>query len=559
MTQNEDKKLSSPHEPRRSFLRSRFLQHDVGATFMAVLEIALCFGILLALNAAVLRAGCSLGHRGDWTAVSAKKRVYALSPKTVAFLKELQKPVHVVVFVAPPGGQQEFMHEDIKELLTRMESHTRFLSVEYVNIDTQQQRALELIKKYKLTLDRDAFASTDIGSAVGGQVVFISDDRKKAVNYFDTVKYKLKEGPEADKQDPRISAFMGEELFLNALIGVTQQRQPRICFTSGHEEASPEGHTPFDLAFASQELKRQNFSTETLTPKQQAQIPVRCDVLVVAAPKVTLAESLVSAIQAYLAKGGKLVVAPRTLDLEGKTWSRTGLEELLESYGARLEDAVAIDAAKAVQGVRIDLTTTPIAWIAEEGWDPKHPLAKAMAGKRLRVDSPRACKALPREGLEVAAVLSTSGGQEAWGERDLYGRVGFDAKRDIAGPVPVIVASRETKKNGARVVLLGTWLLVANYKLDPNMPTIDYTKELLLNMFHWLAEQESLVALAPRKPEHVKLELTAVQVNRIGRLVIITLPLFAALLGLVVWLAPFIGGRRSKIAERGGGRQGGAK
>lgn len=569
MTDHKDQEQPSANEThptpqadpgaKRGFLRSRFLQHDVGATFTAILEIVLCFGILLGVNAAVRRSGCSFGNRGDWTAVSAKKRVYALSPKTVTFLKELQKPVQVVVFVAPPGGQQEFMYEDIKELLTRMESQSRFLTVEYVNIDTQQQRALELIKKHKLTLDRDAFASTDIGSAMGGQVVFLSDERKKTVNFFDTVKYKQRETAEAEKQDPRISAFLGEELFLNALIGVTQQRQPRICFTSGHEEASPEGHSPFDLAFAAQELKRQNFTTETLTTKGQAQIPVRCDVLVVAAPKVSLSESLVSAIQAYLAKGGKLLVAPRTLDLEGKTWSRTGLEELLERYGARLEDAVAIDATKALQGARIDLTTTPIAWIAEDGWDPKHPLAKAMAGKRLRVDSPRACRALPREGLEATAVLSTSSGQEAWGERDLYGRVAFDPKRDLAGPVPIIVATRETQKNGARVVLLGTWLLVANYKLDPNLPTIDYTKELLLGLFNWLAEQESLVALAPRKPEHVKLELTAAQVNRIGRLVIITLPLFAVLLGLVVWLAPNLRKRGYRRAARTADRQGGAE
>lgn len=542
---------------RGGFFGSRFLQHDVGATFMAILEIVLCFGILLAVNAAVRRPGCSYGHRGDWTAVSAKKRVYDLSPKTVTFLKELQKPVQVVVLVAPPGGPQEFMYEDIKELLTRMESNSRFVSVEYVNIDTQQTRALELIKKHQITLDRDAFASTDLGTAVGGQVVFISDERKKAVNFTDTAKYQRK----AEEEDPtgresRITAFMGEELFLNALITVTQQRQTRICFTSGHEEASPEGYTPFDLAFAVQELKRQNFTTETLPQKQQSQVPVRCDVLVVAAPKVPLSETEVSAIGAYLDKGGKLLVAPRTLDLEGRSWSHTGLEGILERYGARLEDAVAIDASVALQGIGIDLTVAPVAWLAEAGWDPGHPIAKAMAGKRIRVDSPRALKALPREGIKATAVLSTSSDKEAWGERDLYGRVSYDPKRDIAAPVPIIVAAHETKKGGARVLLLGTWLLVANYKLDPNMQTIDYTKDLLLNLFNWLSEQESLVALAPRKPEHVKLELTRTQVDKIGRLVILTLPLFAILFGLVVWLGPNLrsrGFRRGAGQRRGGG------
>lgn len=151
------------------FLSSRFVKHDVGATFMAVLDILLIFGLLVAVNVAVTRGGCSWNHRGDWTAIDASKRVYALSPKTVRFLKDINKPVRVVVFVAPPGGNTEFMYQDIKELLTRMKSHSRYLTVEYVNIDSEQIRARELIKKYNLTLDRDAFAQVDLGSSVGGK------------------------------------------------------------------------------------------------------------------------------------------------------------------------------------------------------------------------------------------------------------------------------------------------------------------------------------------------------------------------------------------------------
>jgi hypothetical protein len=272
-------------------------------------------------------------------------------------------------------------------------------------------------------------------------------------------------------------------------------------------------------------------------------------------------------VQAYLAKGGKLVLGLRMLDLEGKTWSRTGLEDLAERHGVKLEDAYAVDAGKLLQPhpLLADITIKNYAFAADDGWEPKHPIGKAMAGKPLRVDAPRVLTVATRPGFETSAVLSTGSGKDAWGERDLYAnRVGYDEKKDVKGPVPLIVASKETKKNGARVVVLGSWLLMANYKLDPNLQAIDYTKELILNIFNWVTEQEMLVALAPRRPEHIKLALTEKQVASAGRTVILFLPLIAVCLALIAWMAPTVSQRRSRRASDAAGRgaagpQGGAR
>lgn len=542
---SQDKRTrTSPH--RSGWLGSRFLLHDLGVTTMAVLDILLAVGLVIVLNVAVTRNGCSWNQRGDWTAVSAKKRVYALSPKTVSFLKGLQKPVKVFVFVAPPGGQTDFMYDDIRELFTRMKSHTRYLHVEYVNIDTEQRRALELIKKHGLTLDRDAFMQADLGSAVGGQVIFVAQKRKKSVNFRDTVKYKLRDPRDPKKVDPRIQAFKGEELFLNALIAVTQQRQPRVCFTSGHGEASAAGFSGMDLGFASEVLKRQNFAVETLK-KVSGGIPSRCDVLVIPGPKVRFRESEVSAVSAFLSKGGKLLLMPRTQDVAGMTWSRTGLEDLLVRHGIRIEDAVVVDLDRLVRMVPADRTSAPIAIIAKDGWSKTQPIGKAMRGKHLIIASPRALKTVKTPGLEVAAVLQSGSGNKVWGERDLYGRGQYDPKRDIHSPIPLVVASKETRKNGARVVVVSSYLTLANWKMDPNRDAVDFTKEFLLATFNWLTEQEGLVALPPRRPEHVKLELSVSKVNWVGRLVMLALPGLAVFLSLLVWI---LGDRLRRSWER---------
>lgn len=568
---------------RRGFGTSRFVSHDLGGTLASILDIAVVCGLIITVNVAVSRPGCSWNHRGDWTAFSDAKRVFALSPKTVKYLGELNKPVTVLVLYAPPQGQKDYaLAESVKELLTRMERRSKFLRVIKVNSVSEPFKAKKLLDKHKVRTDPDAFFNPTLGVAGGGQVFFISDKRKKSVSFNDLASYALKKEKQKDRAkdrakkpqaaDYRLQYFTGEEVFLNALITVTQQQQPRVCFTSGHGEASIQGHTPFDLSFAAELLKQQNFETETVE-KISGQVPVRCDVLVVAGPRVALPESEVSSIGAYLAKGGKLLFMTRTLDVTGQAWSKSGLEELLASYGVRVEDAAAIDSKTAIRGFPpVDRTISPVSWLVREGWSAKHPIGQAMRGKVMRVDSPRALKTVPGPILDTQVILTTqSKGADAWGERDLFGTTAqYNAKRDIKGPVGVVVAARELRKKGqpasqrkrrARVLVLGTHLLMANYKLSPNQPSFDYTKEFVLTAFNWLAEQESLVALPPRRPEHVKLKLNIDQVNRIARLVVLWLPLLAVMLGLLVWLIPGAASKRTRGRTRGRNpdKRGGAK
>ncbi len=579
MPKLKDTPKSQKKSPRRGFLTSRFINHDLGGTLTGILDILVVCGLFITVNVAVSRPGCSWNHRGDWTAFDRAKRVFALSPKTVKYLGELNKPVTVVVLYAPPQGQKDYaVAESVKELLTRMERRTRYLRVESVNVVSEPFKAKKLLDKHKVKTDPDAFTNPTIGGTGGGQVFFISDKRKKSVSFNDIATYALKKEKQKDQAknrskkpqtaDYRLQYFSGEEVFLNALITVTQQQQPRVCFTSGHGEASIKGFTAFDLSFAAELLKQQNFETETVD-KISGQVPVRCDVLVVAGPRVALAESEVSSIQTYLARGGKLLFMTRTLDVTGQAWSRSGLEELLASYGVRVEDAAAIDSKTAIRGLPPrDRTISPVSWLVRDGWSAKHPIGQAMRGKVMRVDSPRALVSVPHPNIDTQAILTTqSKGAAAWGERDLFGSTAqYDAKRDIKSPVAVVMASRELAKKGekkkrARVMVLATHLLVANYKLSPNQPSFDYTKEFVLMAFNWLAEQESLVALAPRRPEHVKLKLNIQQVNRIARLVVLWLPLLAVMLGLLVWLIPGASSKRGRARKlaRKTDKPGGAK
>ena len=126
----------------RGFLASRFLKRDVGATLVAVVDILVVVGLVIAINVAVSRQGCSWNHRGDWTAFDESKRGFSLSAKTKKFLAEINQPVHVLVLYAPPQGQRDYsLLQNVTELLKRMERHTKYLHVEQVNTIAEPARA----------------------------------------------------------------------------------------------------------------------------------------------------------------------------------------------------------------------------------------------------------------------------------------------------------------------------------------------------------------------------------------------------------------------------------
>ena len=82
-----------------------------------------------------------------------------------------------------------------------------------------------------------------------------------------------------------------------------------------------------------------------------------------------------------------------------------------------------------------------------------------------------------------------------------------------------------------RLVVIGDSDLATNTQLQ-NVPNAT----LLANTLNWLVERESLVGIPPKRPEHVKLSLTASQLSRLTWLVLIVLPGLVILAGVTVYL-----------------------
>ncbi|MCD6496966.1 MAG: GldG family protein [Deltaproteobacteria bacterium] len=502
----------------------------VERSVLYLVEISLLVTFVVLLNWSKTQPGQY--KRYDLTALKPGQRVYSLSPKTKKVLGALHQDVQVIVFMTPPmSPDQDSIYEDVKELLTRFASRSTHIRVEYIDLHRQPTRAKALAAKYRLNL-ADA---TNIESGIGGLVVFVSGNKQKYVKANDMANYDYDQAPNG-RYHQKVKSFKAEEAFLNALLNLTQTSQSRVCFSKGHGEPDIAGYGANAMGYAAEMLRRENTIVEAVGRIGNG-VPKRCDLFAVVGPRLAFSDREAEAVDGYLAGGGRLLFVPQTVDIVGNVphFAKSRLEAVLKKYGVRVQDAYALDLSLR--------TTQPLIWIAEKTWG-KHPIAKAMQGHRVVLYMPRVLSPEGSQTIDAVSLLGTTASDKsAWGETDLSPLADPQARTiavytdgtDLKPPVSVAVAATSKARGGFRVVAFGSVANFMNQSLDPNQPVQDYSADFLLNSVNWLLEREQLISLSPRTPERMKLELSAKQVGRIFRVVVLGMPLFAILLGLLVW------------------------
>jgi hypothetical protein len=268
--------------------------------------------VLLAVAGAVASAGAAWALRGELAALVRRRRVeialetagiigvvialvyiavlhplrfdftearrFSLSEATVAMLKRLPRPVHVVFFHDP-------MMRETVELYELIARQTPRVTVEFFDPMLQPAQARML------------------GVNFAGTAVMQSEGRRLQVNG----------GSEVD--------------IANGILRVSQSAIQRVCFLDGHGEPDPfsleshdhlEGtashshglgaryvlHERHGMAKARQALETMNYAVEKVSLMRGGDALRGCAVLVAAGPKVSLLPAEVAAVRAYLANGG---------------------------------------------------------------------------------------------------------------------------------------------------------------------------------------------------------------------------------------------------------------
>ncbi len=398
-------------------------------------------------------------------------RRHTLSDQSIKLLESLGKKVHAVAFYRTdePGKG------GAKDLFDQYAHFSSQFSYEFVDPD----RRPALARRYGIT--------------TYGTVVLESGGKEEKV-----------QGAE-------------EEKITNAIVKLLREGRRVIYFLTGHGEADLESAQRHGISQVKQALTEVDYEVKPLLLLREKEVPKDAAVLIVAGPQTDLLPTELQVLEAYVKRGGKLLVL---LD----PFTAPGLSDLLKGHGLVMGQDVIVDRLSRVFGGDYLL---PVVTQYES-----HPITKDFS---LASFFPFArtveATAEPPPGVSVQVLGRTSSG--SWAETDKAaldrGEASFDEEKDRQGPVSVgavatidvqdevpsptsDVLGEEKSPNGepstkkGRIVAYGTSAFITNTHLN-----LSGNRDLFLNSVSWLAEEEELIAIRPRQAKFTPLLLTAGQ------------------------------------------------
>ena len=481
--------------------------HATSLRRRALVEVALALVIAVAAN----YLGARHFARGDWT----RGRTFALADKTTELVRRLSRDVDVIVFMLPTGDEANDLYGDVHELLERARRLSPHLHVEYVDIDREPERLKTVGKKYGVSGD----------DLVDGVIVVAAGEQSKFITRNELAEYDYAAAVEG--RAPPMKAWKGEAALDAALLAVTDERAPAVCFIGGHGEPAIDGFEPEAYGDLAEELRRDHQAPRAITLDRG--VPADCDVAVLAGPDRPLPKPDAVELDRFLERGGRLLVLlGPNFDAKVTRFVDVGVEDMLDRWGGSPRNDVVVDEPR--------LRGSAVAFAVTEGY-ADHPITARLMHHQTIWSNVREVRATPKTGVVARELVHTS--EAGWGETNLgifraEAELRFDPGQDVKGPVSIAVAAERTEGTGkgARLVVFGSSELASNRVL-----LAAYNRDLVLSALAWLEHREPRIAIGPRPTEHLRLTLDDRQLSRVLGLCVGALPLLVLLLGAgVFWV-----------------------
>jgi ABC-type uncharacterized transport system involved in gliding motility auxiliary subunit len=469
----------------RGLLGRRAARYGAGAGAMVV----------LALGVVVFANALSLRHSTRWDLTENRRNT--LSPQTVQLLRGLRTPVRAIAFFRTdtPGKRTA------EDLLSQYASHS----------NGQFTWRLE-------DTDKAPGLAREYGVETYGTVVLIG-------------------GPAAQ---PRIEKVLEaeEEKLTNALVKITRSGKRVVYVLKGHGEREVGNTERAGLSQAKDQMVKANYEVKELELAREARVPDDASLVIVAAPRTDLLPPELAALDAYIARGGKVFFMATPFQGEG-------LVKYLAKYGVTLDDDVVIELNPLGQIFGVG----PLVPIINR-YDP-HPITKDLGNVMTLFPLTRSVEAAkaPPKGVSVSPLAQTS--PQSWGETDKSVFQRGEAKQDEGerrGPLAVAVVatvapsgatpapgkpegSEDKKPAPARLVVVGTADFASNQFLNAQG-----NRDFFLNVVSWLAEQEDMISIRPKETKQSPVVLTSAQSGIVLWLPLAVLPGAVLFCGIVVVL-----------------------
>ena len=127
-----------------------------------------------------------------------------------------------------------------------------------------------------------------------------------------------------------------EERLTNGLVKVTREGRRTVYFLQGHGEHDVGSNDRSGYGNAKAALERANYDVKELVLAREGKVPEEAAVVVLGGPRTDPLPAEIDALDAYLAKGGKLFVMTDPFQDEG-------VKRLLAKYGVGLDADLVIE------------------------------------------------------------------------------------------------------------------------------------------------------------------------------------------------------------------------
>jgi ABC-type uncharacterized transport system involved in gliding motility auxiliary subunit len=477
--------------------------------FDVVGRTALVLAVVVMLN----YLGAQFFHRFY---LSSQTRI-ALSSRTLAVLHSLTNQMTVTLYY--DTHDQDNFYSTLLALANEYHAANKNISVRTVDYVNNPGEAEKVKEQYHLP------GATDSPNAPPGKdlIIFACGDRHDTVPGEAIVKYKLEPTAPDDPKQKELQfrkkpvAFNGEVMFTSKLLALAYAQPLKAYFLQGHGESSladtgDSGFAKFGLALAQNDLVVNN-----LELTGDADVPMDCSLLIIAAPIERFEIPELQKIDKYLAQGGRLFALFNYASIQ---WP-TGLEPILQRWGVN----VVADYVKDPQSNGGQL-------VVVRQFNPKtfvNPLAQLALEMVLprpitRVDLADPSANAPQvDELTLSSEASTLASDPAAAPRS-YPLIAAIEQKPVAGI--------SNPRGNTRIVVAGDSLFLDNQIIEAaaNRDFVNYAA-------NWLLDRPQLLeGIGPQPVTEFRLNLTRSQRQQIGWLVLGALPGVVLLFGGLVWL-----------------------
>ncbi len=305
---------------RRSFdLKAALTTRAVRVGGYSVAAAAIVIAIIVAANALV-RALPAQWTQFDTTS----SQLFSISDQTESVEGSLETPVTIHWIVQ--SGQED---ATLETLLERYQALSENLTVEKVDPVVSPT----FLEQY------------DVGSVYNNSLIVESEARYRYVDYYDIYEYDYTNYYTTGSVDMN---FAGEGAITSAVSYVVNDDLPKVYTLTGHGE----GSLSSDFQSAAEQ---DNVEFEELSLLSAETVPEDADCVLILAPQSDISDVELTALQAYLDGGGRLLLIT---DPPQEGAELTNLETLMAGYGVHAVDGIVVEEDQANYAMGLPYTVT---------------------------------------------------------------------------------------------------------------------------------------------------------------------------------------------------------